>query len=71
MTPDTQEGIDEKGQMIDAGKTTVSGPTLEFTDCLFVFSIATEPPPSGRQFAKALLAQNGTKLDVPIQAMHD
>ncbi|WP_348260619.1 hypothetical protein P8935_12485 [Telmatobacter sp. DSM 110680] len=56
---------DVNGVWHKMGKTSLSGPTLVFVDCLLDFSVAAHPPPSGRKATEVLLAQNGSTYTLP------
>lgn len=45
---------------------TLSGPAIEFENCVFNFSFQTAPPPKGQQFSTALLAQNAASVSLPV-----
>ena len=46
--------------------TTLSGPAIQFENCLFVFEFQNSPPPNGQRLATTLLAENATSLSLPI-----
>jgi len=50
------------GQVVN---TAFNQSTLNFENCIFVFSIPNAPPPSGEQITRTLLAQNGPTLVLP------
>jgi hypothetical protein len=45
---------------------TLSGPAIQFENCLFVFEFQNPPPPNGQRFATTLLAENGTSVSLPV-----
>jgi hypothetical protein len=47
------------------GTIVVSGPTLEFVDCLLDFAVTGQPHPSGKKLTDSLLAENGPTLTLP------
>jgi hypothetical protein len=46
--------------------TTLSGPAIEFEDCLFEFSLQGPPPRRGQQISTALLVQDASSVALPV-----
>jgi len=46
--------------------TNLTGPAIEFDNCLFDFSFQTAPPPKGQQLSTTLLAQNLASVTLPV-----
>jgi hypothetical protein len=46
--------------------TTLSGPAIQFENCLFVFDFQNSPPPNGQRLSTTLLAENATSLSLPV-----
>lgn len=47
-------------------QTTLSGPAIQFENCLFVFEFQNPPPPNGQRIATTLLAENATSVSLPV-----
>jgi hypothetical protein len=60
----------DAGKAHTIGQTVVSGPTMEFVDCLLDFSVVGKPTPYGQQLAQSVLAQNGAKIILPNLSPH-
>lgn len=46
--------------------TTLSGPAIQFENCLFVLTFQNPPPPNGQRLATTLLAENATSVSLPV-----
>jgi hypothetical protein len=47
-------------------QTTLSGPAIEFENCMFDFSLQGPPPEKGQQISTTLLAQNMSSVMLPV-----
>jgi hypothetical protein len=45
---------------------TVSGPAIQFENCLFIFLFQNPPPPNGQRFSTTLLAENTNSVALPV-----
>lgn len=50
--------LDKNGHEKTRIYASASGKTLAFNDCVFDFSLNSDPPPQGQKIVQALLAQN-------------
>jgi hypothetical protein len=46
--------------------TTLSGPAIQFENCLFNLTFQNSPPPNGQRLSTTLLAQNPTSVSLPV-----
>jgi len=46
---------------------TMTGPAIDFQNCLFSFSFQNPPPPNGQRLATTLLAENADSVSLPIE----
>jgi hypothetical protein len=46
--------------------TTLSGPAIQFENCLFSFMFQNSPPPNGQRLSTTLLAENATSVSLPV-----
>src|SRR5260370_3283661 len=46
--------------------TTLSGPAIQFENCLFVFEFQDPPPLNGQHLVTTLLAENTTSVSLPV-----
>lgn len=44
----------------------MTGPAIDFQNCLFTLSFQNTPPPNGRLLSTTLLAENATSVSLPI-----
>jgi hypothetical protein len=46
--------------------TTLSGPAIQFENCLFSLTFQNPPPPNGQRFSTTLLAENTASVSLPV-----
>jgi hypothetical protein len=46
--------------------TRLSGPAIQFENCLFSFTFQNPPPPNGQRLSTTLLAENATSVALPV-----
>jgi hypothetical protein len=45
----------------------MTGPAIDFQNCLFILTFQNPPPPNGQRLATALLAENADSVSLPIE----
>jgi hypothetical protein len=54
---------EEKNKIVN---TTISGPAIQFENCLFHFSFQNMPPPNGQRLSTTVLAANTSSISLPV-----